>query len=44
MNSWGKDWGRNGFIWVKYDVFAKFAKYGCVLHLTEEQLCRFNME
>ncbi|MBK8562642.1 MAG: C1 family peptidase [Saprospiraceae bacterium] len=44
MNSWGKDWGRGGFIWVKYEAFGKFAKYGCVLHLTEEQMCRFNME
>lgn len=24
MNSWGKNWGNNGFVWVKYDDFARF--------------------
>lgn len=23
MNSWGKNWGKNGFVWVKYADFAK---------------------
>lgn len=44
MNSWGSEWGRGGFIWMKYDVFAKFAKYGCVLHLSEEQLRNFDKD
>lgn len=24
MNSWGPNWGNNGFVWVKYDDFAKY--------------------
>lgn len=24
MNSWGKQWGNNGFVWVKYEDFAKY--------------------
>lgn len=43
MNSWGKEWGRSGFIWVKYEVFAKYAKYGCILHLTDKQMSNFTL-
>jgi hypothetical protein len=28
MNSWGTDWGNNGFIWVKYSDLAAFTHYG----------------
>lgn len=24
MNSWGANWGNNGFVWVKYSDFAKY--------------------
>ena len=24
MNSWGPNWGDNGFVWIKYDDFAKY--------------------
>lgn len=36
MNSWGKEWGQDGFIWLKYKEFAKFAKYG-VAFLNDER-------
>ncbi|RMG55566.1 MAG: hypothetical protein D6722_27650, partial [Bacteroidetes bacterium] len=33
MNSWGTEWGDGGFIWVKYDDYGQFCKYGYSLHL-----------
>ncbi|GAB4411603.1 MAG: hypothetical protein OHK0039_16890 [Bacteroidia bacterium] len=33
MNSWGRAWGQDGFIWVKYDAYGEFCKYGYAMHL-----------
>lgn len=26
MNSWGTDWGNNGFMWIRYDDFIEFVE------------------
>lgn len=36
MNSWGNDWGENGFIWIRYKDFATYCKYAYVMHLGEK--------
>jgi C1A family cysteine protease len=30
MNSWGPEWGDNGFAWVTYELFPQVCKYGFV--------------
>lgn len=37
FNSWGKNWGDNGFIWIRYKDFGNFCKYGFVLYLLSNQ-------
>ena len=36
MNSWGEDWGNNGFIWVKYEDFGKYCKYAFQMSLEDK--------
>jgi C1A family cysteine protease len=31
MSSWGRNWGSNGYIWIRYDDFEEFAQNGFVL-------------
>ncbi len=28
MNSWGSNWGNDGFVWVKYKDYGRFCSYG----------------
>ena len=36
MNSWGDDWGDNGFVWVKYDDFAKYVDQAFEIYVNKE--------
>jgi hypothetical protein len=44
MNSWGKDWGNNGFTWIRYDDFLNFARYAYeMFYMTDdEEKARFS--
>lgn len=42
FNSWGKAWGDLGFIWVKYEDFAKFCKYAYMLRTASDELYEKN--
>lgn len=35
VNSWGSDWGDNGYMWVKYDDFKAFTKEAFIVELNE---------
>lgn len=37
MNSWGTNWADDGYIWVKYDDFAEYAKYGYAAIIDQEK-------
>lgn len=36
MNSWGPEWGDQGFFWVKYEDFGRFCKYGFQIILDDK--------
>ena len=33
MNSWGTEWGNNGFMWIRYDDFIEFSEYALNLYV-----------
>lgn len=38
MNSWGTDWANDGYIWIKYDDYARYAKYGYIAILGDGEV------
>lgn len=44
MNSWGTDWGENGFVWVKYNEFAKYVDQAYEIYVNKETPKPYNNE
>lgn len=36
LNSWGEDWGQNGFVWIKYRVMAEYVKYAYIIEVDQD--------
>ena len=37
MNSWGKGWANQGFVWLRYEDFARYCKYAYQLVMQKQQ-------
>ncbi|MEM6378400.1 MAG: C1 family peptidase [Bacteroidota bacterium] len=44
MNSWGKNWGERGFIWVRYAHFAKHCKHAYAIMLADGEPIDFDLD
>lgn len=38
MNTWGTEWGNNGYCWVKYEDFGKYCVYGYQLLVAKKEV------
>ncbi|HEY4655385.1 MAG TPA: C1 family peptidase [Cyclobacteriaceae bacterium] len=37
MNSWGRAWANEGFVWIGYDDFANYCKYAYLISTVQEK-------
>ncbi len=45
VNSWGKDWCENGYVWVDYNfMFSNFIKYGFVAYSEDKKVKPNNVD
>ncbi len=44
MNSWGNNWGKGGYIWIKYQHFADYCKYAYAVFLAEGEPIDFDKD
>jgi hypothetical protein len=44
MNSWGTTWADNGYVWIDYETFGNFVKYGFQMSLDDKKLVVNNVE
>jgi hypothetical protein len=44
MNSWGKNWGHEGFIWVRYGHFGEYCRHAYALMLQGSDPINFDLD
>jgi hypothetical protein len=44
LNTWGKDWGVQGYSWIRYKDFAEFTPYGFSLFQVGSAACTLPLE
>ncbi len=44
INTWGKEWGKEGFTWIKYKDFADYVQYGFGLFQLGSSACSVPFE